>query len=404
MRKFSFQIIFASMLSLFFTACQSDSKAPAEESSSYHLGDARLEVTGAESAVPHFQEGLLLLHSFEYADARTAFQKAKEEDADFVMAYWGEAMTHNRGLWRSQDYEEGQAVLAQLGDTPGERMDKAATELEKDLLKGVEILYGEGTKYERDQAYADHMGQLYKKYPDHQEVAAFYALSLLGSVPVGRDEEVYEQSAAIAQSILIENPKTASMRSLITILMFILAGLYAYGQGTLEIDGKYYPYTFDDCGDTLILATFADIPVTSLAIFNSKEDRRRYDKYREYAAKVYPYAAEAIRVFRKMEEDTEGLKNRKKKKYIRQLKKDLKDKFSDPLKSLTKIQGKILIKMIERELDTPLYHLIKDLRGGLNATYWNFIGSLYGHKLKEGYLEGEDPILDAVLDDMNLIY
>ncbi len=194
------------------------------------------------------------------------------------------------------------------------------------------------------------------------------------------------------------------MRNLINILVLIFAGLYAQGQGTLEINGKYYPYTFDDCGDTLILATFADIPVTSLAIFNSKEDRRRYDKYREYAAKVYPYAVEAIRVFRKMEEETEDLKKGKKKKYIRELKRELKDEFSDPLKKLTKIQGKLLIKMIEKELDTPLYELIKDLRGGLNATYWNVIGSLYGHQLKEGYLEGEDPILDAVLNDMNLIY
>jgi hypothetical protein len=194
------------------------------------------------------------------------------------------------------------------------------------------------------------------------------------------------------------------MRRVIFMLSLVFTSLYSWGQGTVQINGNYYPYTVDDCGDTIILATFTDIPVTSLKIFNSKEDRRRYDKYREYAAKVYPYAVEAIRVFRKMEEETVDLKKRKKKKYIRQLKKDLKDEFSTPLKKLTKTQGKILIKMIERELDTPLYDLLKDLRGGLNAGYWNFIGSLYGHKLKEGYLEGEDPIMDAVLNDMDLIY
>lgn len=194
------------------------------------------------------------------------------------------------------------------------------------------------------------------------------------------------------------------MRRVIFLFSFILLSFYCWGQGTVQINGKYYPYTIDDCGDTLILATFSDIPITSLKIFNSKEDRRRYDKYREYAAKVYPYAVEAIRVFRKMEEETADLKKGKRKKYIRQLKKDLKDEFSDPMKKLTKTQGKILIKMIERELDTPLYDLLKDLRGGLNASYWNFIGSLYGHKLKEGYLEGEDPIMDAVLNDMNLVY
>lgn len=194
------------------------------------------------------------------------------------------------------------------------------------------------------------------------------------------------------------------MRSLIFLPILLLIGTFSWGQGTVQINGNYYPYTIDDCGDTIILATFTDIPITSLKIFNSKEDRRRYDKYREYAAKVYPYAVEAIRVFRKMEEETVDLKKGKKKKYIRQLKKDLKNEFSAPLKKLTKTQGKILIKMIERELDTPLFDLLKDLRGGLNANYWNFIGSLYGHKLKEGYLQGEDPIMDAVLNDMDLVY
>ncbi len=190
-----------------FSGCQSEStQQEGTHEEDNHLGIAHLDVSGSEEAMPHFQEGLLLLHSFEYDDARTAFRKAQEVDPDFLMAYWGEAMTHNRGLWRSQDYEDGQAALAKIGRNSEERIAKAATELEKDLFQGVEILFGEGTKYERDKAYAEHMGELYKKYPQHQEVAAFYALSLLGSVPVGRDEEVYEQSAAIAQSILNENP------------------------------------------------------------------------------------------------------------------------------------------------------------------------------------------------------
>jgi pentatricopeptide repeat protein len=70
----------------------------------------------------------------------------------------------------------------------------------------VEILYGEGTKNERDQAYAAHMQTLHQKYPENHEVGAFYALSLLGSVPVGRDDEVYEKGAVIAKSIIAENP------------------------------------------------------------------------------------------------------------------------------------------------------------------------------------------------------
>ncbi len=171
-----------------------------------HLGEVNFLPTGLEMAQADFRKGLLLLHSFEYDDARDAFLKTQEIDPDFTMAYWGEAMTHNHGLWRQQDYEAGQAALLKLGETPEVRLAKAATPLEKDLLQATEILYGEGKKKERDQAYSDYLGQLYQKYPGNQEIAAFYALSILGAVPVGRDEEAYGKGARIAQGILQENP------------------------------------------------------------------------------------------------------------------------------------------------------------------------------------------------------
>ncbi len=82
----------------------------------------------------------------------------------------------------------------------------AGSELERDLLQAVEVLYGEGDKLDRDQAYAKFMGELYEKYPGNHEIAAFYALSQLGAVPVGQDEEAYERGARIADGILRENP------------------------------------------------------------------------------------------------------------------------------------------------------------------------------------------------------
>ena len=71
---------------------------------------------------------------------------------------------------------------------------------------------------------------------------------------------------------------------------------------------------------------------------------------------------------------------------------------------LSKTQGKILVKMIERELDTPMYSLIKDLQGKFKAFYWNHSSKLYGYRLKDGYTEGDNPILDAVLQDLNISY
>jgi pentatricopeptide repeat protein len=203
-RHFSHSCLYAILFSLLLVSCSSEKKP--ESQAEGRLGEIQLEVSGAAEAQPHFERGLLLLHSFEYADAADAFKQAQEVDPDFAMAYWGEAMTYNHSLWRAQDHEQGKAALEKLGATPKDRKAKALTTLEQDFLQAVEILYGEGIKTERDQAYADYMQTLYQKYPENTEVAAFYALSLLGSVPVGRDDEVYEKGATIAKSIIAENP------------------------------------------------------------------------------------------------------------------------------------------------------------------------------------------------------
>jgi tetratricopeptide (TPR) repeat protein len=171
------------------------------------LGRIEIEVTGSEEAREDFIRGLLLLHSFEYKDAREAFQQAREKDQDFVMAYWGEAMTHNHPLWRGQEIEKARAVLEMLGPDSEARIGKAQTSLEKDLMAAVELLYGEGEKQDRDVLYRDFMEELHDKYPGNHEVSAFYALSILGSVPVGRDDAMYEKGARVALSILAENPE-----------------------------------------------------------------------------------------------------------------------------------------------------------------------------------------------------
>ena len=160
----------------------------------------------------------------------------------------------------------------------------------------------------------------------------------------------------------------------------------------------------DDCGDTLIVASLEGISISSLRAFDNDDDYRRYRRYRQYAVKVYPYAAQAIRIFRETEYATNNLSKRESKQYIRRLQRELKDEFADPLKNLSKTQGMILIKMIERETGSPMYNLIKGLRGGITASYWNTMGKLFGHSIRDGYIEGEDKILDAVLDDFDVSY
>ncbi len=170
------------------------------------LGVISIDVSGSPEAIPAFEEGLKLLHSFEFDDAGEKFRKAQEIDPDFAMAYWGEAMTENHPLWREQEFDKANEILNKLGETKEERRSKFKTEFEKDLFDAVSILYGAGDKKARDQAYSDFMGELHDKYPDNHEVAAFYGLSVLGAVKGGRDLNQYGKGAKIVQSVIAENP------------------------------------------------------------------------------------------------------------------------------------------------------------------------------------------------------
>ena len=67
------------------------------------LGSIDFPNSGEEKAQESFIRAVLLLHSFEYEDAREAFVETQAIDPDFALAYWGEAMTHNHPLWRRQD-------------------------------------------------------------------------------------------------------------------------------------------------------------------------------------------------------------------------------------------------------------------------------------------------------------
>ncbi len=190
----------------------------------------------------------------------------------------------------------------------------------------------------------------------------------------------------------------------ITSFLFTASALSAQTSiGSASINGQLFTLLLDKNGDTLYVAQeLTTVSLTSPRKFKSVDEYNRYRKYLRYAAIVYPYAKEAIATFQQLNAETEEMRKGKRKRYAKKLQKDLDDKFEEPLKNLTKTQGKILVKMVERELDTPLYDLIRTYRGGMTAGYWNTASKFWGYDLKHGYIEGEDPILDAVLEDFIL--
>ena len=162
--------------------------------------------SGARAAQPAFLRGLALLHNFQYPEAAAAFQAAQKLDPGFAMAYWGEAMTYNHGVWREQDSLAARAVLTRLGATPAERLAKAPTAREKDYLRTLDVLYATaGTKAGRDSAYANAAAQLAKTYPDDVDAQLFHALSLLSLFP--RTDSTYLRAGSIARRVMRAHPQ-----------------------------------------------------------------------------------------------------------------------------------------------------------------------------------------------------
>lgn len=154
--------------------------------------------------------------------------------------------------------------------------------------------------------------------------------------------------------------------------------------------------------DTVVVATIPEVVIKAPPVFANDEEYRQYMRYRRYAMEVLPYAIESIKLYRKYQRETEDMKRGKAKRYAKDLQKDVKDDFTDQLKNLSRTQGKILVKMIERHLNTTTYTVLKDVRGGFTATKWQTIGRLYGYDLKEGYTPGQDRILDMILNDFEI--
>jgi tetratricopeptide (TPR) repeat protein len=206
MRRFAlfFSIILTS-ISLAYPQ-HHDGDATPKSSAPTDLGKIEFPNSGSADAQKYFIEGVLLLHSFEYDRARRAFQEASKVDANFAMAYWGEAMTHDHRIWGEQDRGAALDALKNLAKTPAERRAKAPTEREKMYLDAVEELYRDGDRLSVGAAYSKAMGELSKRFPDDLEAAAFYSLSILGLTGTTRNTENYMKAAAIAEGIYQKNP------------------------------------------------------------------------------------------------------------------------------------------------------------------------------------------------------
>lgn len=179
------------------------STPPAADSSKF--GQVAFSNSGAAAAQPAFLRGLALLHDFEYPAAARAFREAQAIDPHFALAFWGEAMTYNHAVWMEQDLAGARAVLARMGPSPEARSALAKTDREKAYLRALELLYGQGSKEDRDFRYSEAMAAVHARFPADVDATAFYALSLLGTAHKGRDIPTYMRAAALLEEVFPEH-------------------------------------------------------------------------------------------------------------------------------------------------------------------------------------------------------
>ena len=134
-----------------------------------------------------------------------------------------------------------------------------------------------------------------------------------------------------------------------------------------------------------------------------RREFRQYDKLVTNVKKVYPYA---LIVRSKLGEVDEKLKNipddRDRRKYLRDVEKDVFGKYQKDIEDMTITQGKLLIKLIDRETQNTSYILIRDYRGKFSAAFWQSIARIFGTNLKDEYDPyGEDALIESIISDID---
>ncbi len=187
---------------------------------------------------------------------------------------------------------------------------------------------------------------------------------------------------------------------LLSIIIFILAGSTAQAQvsdtAKLVRIGELYAYKATIEGkDTLILINLEPVTIVASPFPNTRYYRRLIYNVK----KVYPYAKLAsikLNEYEYLLRDADS--ERERRKLMKQAEKELKSEFGEELENLTFSQGKILLKLLDRETGDSSYHLVAELRGKFSAFVWQSLARLFGYNLKVKYdPEGRDWDIERVV-------
>ena len=198
---------------------------------------------------------------------------------------------------------------------------------------------------------------------------------------------------------------TGSKSAFLTI--FILSASFSFAQegaGEVDIylaktDKGYLVHACVDNGDTIPWIWLPVIPITAEMKFATRRKYAEWTRIRYNVKKVYPYAILAAAKLKEYDLILERMQGEQlKKTYMKMCEKELQKQFGEELKNLSINQGRILMKLIDRETGKTTYSIVKEMRGSFQAFMWQSLAVLFGSSMKQEFdAAGEDKLIEIAI-------
>lgn len=182
-------------------------------------------------------------------------------------------------------------------------------------------------------------------------------------------------------------------------VLYLLAPLCMQAQTVKQPEGYLMGYIVEN-GDTLFVASIPDLYVYNRN--NKKSDREWREYYRTVHnfARAYPFALQARERIDRADSilEVSNFTPRERERFLEKTERDLYAEFEAPLRKLTFSQGRILLRLIDREIGQTPYAVVKSYRGGLTASFWQGVARIFGADMKKPYDKyGEDILLEELV-------
>ena len=184
------------------------------------------------------------------------------------------------------------------------------------------------------------------------------------------------------------------MKNRVVILLLLVAFVVPNALAQRRSRGYWHQEWTIDKGDSIPL-----IHILPIRKYARKPDMRRYQRLIRQVKKCYPLAKQARAEMERMEQLLLAVKDKKEQeKLAKELQKQLIKQYTPVILKMTISEGKVLLKLIDRETEQTAYQIIKDFRGGFVAGFWQMFAKMFGNNLKLDYQpEKRDKLLEQIV-------